>query len=216
LKDPELLKVANPLLTVGISNSYQKGLKIQHAAKYGSSVEAIWGKWIEKVIPLFNPEIIFVGVGGIDCILGNVCYDIKAGPQVFNKGQVEHNQKKRREFRNSTAGNLNDVICCNDYKIAVSYGREEIAINFMKNSEGLIIFGPDTWKELTGDELNFYKVFLWTIRFVIEEQKSHGWTRAQLEKAVGEYVRINYGDNNRILKKLKEDGEYIKIKKMLK
>jgi len=216
LKDPELLKAANPLLTVGIRNSYTKGLEIQKIAKYGSSIEGIWGKWIEEVIPLFNSQIIFVGSGDIDCILGNVCYDIKAGPRVFNKGQVEHSQKKRSSFKKAATGNLRKIISCHDYKIAVSYGHEEIAMTFMKNSGGLIIFGPKTWKELTGDELNLYRVFLWTIRYVVEESNSHGWTKTQLDDAVDDYLKINYGNGNNILKKLQANKEYKKIKKMLK
>lgn len=185
------LESSNPYLTVSIEDSYQAGEHFQVSAKIASSVETIWGNWIEKVVPLFNDKMFRVGAGGFDSILGEVAYDIKSGPNVMNKGLVEEAKAKREAIsRLAKIKEFQGLISVKDFQVAITYGKEENAGSFMKNSFGMITFGADAWKTLTGDEWNAYNLFLWQIRYEIESGKK--WTTDDLEKAVKQFINSFY------------------------
>ena len=62
-----------------------------------------------------------------------------------------------------------------------------------KIKEGGIVIGPDTWKELTGDEWNAFKFFIWQIRYGVEELNKK-WSVADLQKAVKIFLKSFYGN----------------------
>jgi hypothetical protein len=188
----DALNTSNPYLTVSIEVDLEEGKQFQTAAKIASSVETIWGNWIEVVVPQFNKNLFRVGAGGFDSILGDVAFDIKSGPKVMNKGLVEDAKAKRETISGlSKIDDFKDMVAVKDFRVAIVYGKEEDA-DMMKNSSGMIIFGAESWKTLTGDEWNAYKLFLWQIMYEIESGKK--WSKEDLQNAVKLFVCSFYGD----------------------
>jgi len=95
------------------------------------------------------------------------------------------------------------------------YGRKEFAKPWMRDSDGMIIFGSDSWKKLTGDEWNSYKLFLWQIRYKFEKSKK-GWSRKDLKDAVEHFVDSYYGNDVKKLRQALKNSEFKKLEKALK
>lgn len=193
--------LSNPYLTVSIKGSLEEGRTFQLDARMVHSVETKWGNWIHRVIPKFNNSILDIGAGGFDCVLRKVAYDIKAGPNILNKSDIEALRRRREIIRNvSKTPDLKDLVKVSEFKVAVSYGRESGAGTFMKGQKGLIIFGTDAWRELTGNEWNAYRLFLWQIRYKVEkggeglDDKSAKWHKKALRESVFEYLDAFYDD----------------------
>jgi len=186
---------ANPFLTSFIEESWEDGISFQIGAKTASSVETIWGSWIEQAIFTFNPDLFYIAAGGMDFVLGQTAFDVKAGPQVMNKDQVEEAKSKNRVIKSiQNNSSLSRVIGVKEFKIAISYGRREIAWPFMANAGDLIIYGPETWNLLTGDEWNAFKLFLRGIEFKIEN--GGNWSKKSFDRAVQTVLKSFYGDDN--------------------
>ncbi len=187
-------ETANPFLTAFIDDSWSEGTTFQIGAKTASSVETSWGNWIERAIYAFNPNLFYIAAGGMDFVKGTTAYDVKAGPQVMNKDQVEEVKTKNRVIKEAFENTLiGEVIGVSDFKVAISYGRREIAWPFMAAVPDLIVYGPETWDILTGDEWNAFELYLSCIEYKVE--KGASWTLEDLEKAVKSFVRSFYGDN---------------------
>ncbi len=183
---------ANPYLTAFIADNWQSGTLFQIGAKTASSVETTWGKWIEKAIFIYNPDLFYIAAGGMDFIKGTTAYDVKAGPQVMNKDQVAEAKKKNRVLTEEIKDNVvNEVIGLTEFKVAISYGRREIAWPFMEEAEELIIYGPETWATLTGDEWNAFRLFLNCIEY--KHRSKSKWSKEDLESAVKNFVNSFYG-----------------------
>jgi len=186
---------SNPFITVSIKESYDEGKKFQISAKVASSIETKWGNWIQKVIPYFNNQIFVIGAAGYDYILGNVAYDIKSGPNVMNKDQVEVAKLKREIIKDlNKEPNFAPLLKVNDFKVAISYGKMSIAEMFMRDTTGLIVFGVDAWRELTGDEFNLVRLFLWQLRYQITELKSI-WDKTSLNTCLEQFLNNFYDDD---------------------
>ena len=82
-----------------------------------------------------------------------------------------------------------------------------------KIKEGGLVIGPDTWKELTGDEWNAFKFFIWQIRYGVEELNKK-WSAADLQKAVKIFLNSFYGDEE-LLAKAEKDPEFEILKKLI-
>lgn len=206
---------SNPFLTASIGSSYGDGKTFQLTAKISSSLEGKWGSWIQNILLTTNNNLVLVDAGRFDYVLGSVAYDVKSGPRVYNQGQVdEAGVKKGRIKKLSGMKEFRGLIKVNDFKVAVLYGREELA-DAMKNSGGLIIFGVESWKVLTGSENNAFKLFLWQIKYKAE-QKGCKWTKSQLEEATEHFVRSFYGEDLKKLKACLDNAFYKEIKGMLK
>jgi len=204
---------ANPYLTISVEETIAKGSDFQKHAKIASSLETKWGNWGEKGLELFNNNLIPVHAGRIDYRLGQTLYDVKSGPNVLNLRDVDGarlKQGKIRELPNQKQfGNL---IGINDFSVGIIYGREGLSTKpWMRNTNGLIIFGVDTWKTLTGDEWNAFRFFTWNLRYNVEELKQK-WSHEDLTRAVKMFVDSFYGDDESVLKKALSDSEFEKIK----
>ena len=150
----------------------------------------------------------------MDVKVGSTVYDIKSGPNVLNLRDVDGINKKIRlipELKNKSFGKFIEVT---SYKVGIIYGRWELRNTYMKQiKEGGIVIGPDTWKELTGDEWNAFKFFIWQIRYGVEELNKK-WSYADLKKAVKIFLNSFYGDEE-LLAKAKKDPEFQSVKKTI-
>jgi hypothetical protein len=205
---------ANPFLTIIVEENFHQGEIFQKAAKLGSSLETSWGTWIQGIFPIFNPHMKFVGAAGIDFILNHVAYDIKSGPNILNLGDIEPNQNKRRIIQ-AIAKNpkFTGLIDVNDFQIATAYGTRDLSPGFMRDTGDLIIYGPDTWRVLTGNENNAFLVFIEIIRYKINNGAT--WQIADLENAVMSFNNLFYNGNKNKFDVLKETNDYVKIKKLI-
>ncbi len=210
----DALSYANPFVTVSVGQNYNSGKGFQINAKLSSSIEGSWGNWIEKVLIRFNPKIIVIDAGRVDFILNSIAYDVKSGPRVYNAGQVDEAKAKRERILNLSKNlKFGKLIKIKDFQVAVVYGNENLA-DVMKDQGKLIIFGKDTWKRLTGDEWNSFRFFIWQIQFA-SSNNPNSWTRKNVELAVKEFVNSFYPENEKMLKKVKNDSKYSKFIKTL-
>jgi len=215
MKD-KAIETSNPFLTISIEDTFDSGKKFQVIAKIASSVETKWGNWIEQAIPIFNKSILYIGAGGFDYILNDVVYDVKSGPRVMNKDQVEEAKMKHNIINSlSESKDLSEMIRIRDFKVALAYGKESIAGIFMRNSEGLMLFGADTWEEITGDEWNAYRLYLWSIRHSIEKTKK-SWNTGELEGAVIYFLNSFYDDHSDKLQTALSLPEYKELERIVK
>ncbi|KAF5066014.1 Type II restriction endonuclease EcoO109I [anaerobic digester metagenome] len=193
---------ANPYLTVMVEGSLKEGESFQLSAKVASSVETTWGNWIEGVFKAFNPDIKYIGAAGMDYILGNTAYDVKSGPNVMNKDQVEQARTKRERIVRATSdGILSRFVCIRDFKVAISYGNRELSEMFMRDAGDLIIYGPETWDELTGDEMNAFTLYIESIKHKVSSGAV--WSAQDLEKAVFRFNQTFYNADPTKLQELK-------------
>ena len=170
----------------------------------------------KRVIPIFNNNITPIGAGGLDYILGRTCYDIKSGPNVMNKDQIEEARRKRESIiRMSKYEYLSEFVYINNFKVATAYGKLSSAKMFMREETGLIMFGRETWKELTGDEWNSFRLFLWQLRFVIENRVGNKWDRDSLNDAVLDFLKSFYDDYEDRQKYAVRMPEFIELQKLL-
>jgi hypothetical protein len=210
------LETANPYLTVSIEKSYSDGKTFQTGAKVSSSVEGIWGSWIESAMNLFNGSLFRVSAGGFDYVLGDVAYDIKSGPNVMNKDQVEEAKQKRTIIADlAKSKEFGGYIGVKDFRVATAYGKESDAGIFMKDSGGLIIFGAETWKRLTGDEWNAYRLFLWQIKYKIQID-GNGWDKEQLKDATEHFMKSFYQNYEEKVREAFRMPEYKELEAILK
>jgi hypothetical protein len=159
-------------LLLAAKASFSDGKKFQMGAKLASSIETGWGNWIEEIIPLFNRSIYEVHSGNYDYVLKQIAYDVKSGPNSMNNAQVESAKRKRNVIRRLyTEKGFENIIYVRDFKIALCYGKKSIARMFMRDDTGLIGFAAESWRELTGDEWNACRLFLWQLRYSIEVKK---------------------------------------------
>ena len=206
------LQFANPFVTVSVKDNYDDGLKFQDNAKFGSSIEGSWGTWIEKVFRKFNPKIITIGAGRMDVAINSSCFDIKSGPRVYNAGQVDEAKAKRKRIENMAKNSkYGKFVKIKKFQITVVYGQETLA-DAMKDQGDLILFGKDSWGELTGDEWNAFRFFMWQIKFS-KKSISSSWKKEQIMPAVNEFVNSFYDGDSDILKKIKKDPDYLEIVK---
>jgi len=207
------IEYANPYLTISVEETLGDGSNFQKHAKIASSLETKWGNWGEKGLELFNNKLIPVHAGRIDFRLGKILYDVKSGPNVLNLRDLDGARLKQGKIRElSKQKSFKNLIGVNDFSVGIIYGREELATkSWMQNTNGLIIFGVDTWGTLTGDEWNAYRFFTWNLRYNVEEL-GQTWSKDDLNKAVKMFVRSFYGENKSILEKALSDSEFKKIK----
>ena len=188
------LKLANPFLTVSIANSLDDGISFQNSQKVTRRAVTEWGGKFEGAFAIFNPKVKAFNAGRMDVRLGSTVYDIKSGPNVLNLRDVDGINKKITlipELKNKSFG---EFIGVTSYKVGIIYGRWELRNTYMKKiKEGGIVIGPDTWKELTGDEWNAFKFFIWQIRYGVEKLNKK-YSVADLEKAVKIYLKSFYGN----------------------
>lgn len=204
---------ANPYLTISVGETLKDGSNFQTHAKIASSLETKWGNWGEKGLELFNNNLIPIHAGRIDFRLGQTLYDVKSGPNVLNLRDVDGARLKQGKIRQlPNQKSFKNLIGVNDFSVGIVYGREGLATKpWMQNTNGLIIFGVDTWKTLTGDEWNAYRFFVWNLRYNVEKLKQT-WSSDNLTQAVKMFVDSFYGVNKSILEKALSDSEFKKIK----
>jgi len=210
--EKDAISFANPYLTISVEDNLEKGTDFQKHAKIGSSLETKWGNWGEKALELFNENLIPVHSGRIDFRLGKILYDVKSGPNVLNIRDVDGAKLKQAKIIElSTKKSFKNLIGVNNFSVGIVYGREELASTWMKDSNGLIIFGVDTWKTLTGDEWNAYKFFVWNLRYNVQELKQT-WSEEDLTNAVKMFINSFYGEDEKSLEKALSHTEFKKIK----
>lgn len=188
------LTLANPFLTVSIANNLDDGISFQNSQKETRRAVTVWGGKFEGAFAVFSPKVKAFNAGRMDVKVGSTVYDIKSGPNVLNLRDVDGINKKISlipELKNKSFG---EFIGVTNYKVGIIYGRWELRNTYMKKiKEGGIVIGPDTWKELTGDEWNAFKFFIWQIRYGVEELNKK-WSVADLQKAVKIFLKSFYGN----------------------
>jgi hypothetical protein len=203
---------SNPYITVSIGSSLYEGQQFQINAKIASSIETKWGNWIESVIPLFNKNIVKVGAGGFDVILNDTAYDIKSGPNVMNKGQVFDALAKRDKIKQmSLSSEFEKIVKVKDFKVATAYGKKSSAELYMKSeNSGLILFGADSWKTLTGDEWNAYRLFIWQLQYLIQTKKWNA-DRDNILKSIEIFFECSYDKYREKLNEALQRPEYLQL-----
>jgi len=147
---------------------------------------------IEEIIPLFNRSIYEVHAGNYDYVLKQIAYDVKSGPNSMNKAQVESAKRKRNVIRRLyTEKGFEDIIYVRDFKVALCYGKKSVARMFMKDDTGLITFAAESWRDLTGDEWNACRLFLWQLRYGIEV-KNNPYDRSTIQAAISHFIEAFY------------------------
>ena len=156
------MKTANPYITSFVNESWNAGQVFQLGAKISSSIETLWGNWIENAIYIFNPELFYINTGGMDFVKDEIAYDVKSGPQVMNKDQVEEAKAKHSAIQIAINNkSLNNIFTLKDFKVAIAYGNRNNAWPFMAREGDLMIYGPETWTTLTNDEWNAFRLFIY-------------------------------------------------------
>ena len=208
------LDLANPFLTVSVKKNLKAGIDFQLAAKQTRLAVTDWGGIFEGAFAIFNPKVSTFHAGRMDIKLVSTLYDIKSGPNVLNLRDVDGVNKKIdliSKLQNKSFGKFIEVT---SYKVGIIYGRWELRNSYMKKiKEGGLVIGPDTWKELTGDEWNAFKFFIWQIRYGVEELNKK-WSAADLQKAVKIFLKSFYGDEE-LLAKAEKDPEFKILKKLI-
>lgn len=204
-------QTANPYLTVMVEKSYKEGQVFQKGAKIASSVETKWGNWVEGVFMQYNPNLLYIGAAGTDFILNNTAYDVKSGPNVMNLDQVKQATTKRHIIQEMGRDeDLKEVVAVRDFKVAIAYGNIDIAGSPMKNAEdGLIIYGADAWRELTGDEYNAFDLFLCSIEHMVKNGAE--WDASDLEGAVASFNSVFYMGEREKLRSLRGSEKYVAL-----
>ena len=208
------LDLANPFLTVSVKKNLKAGIDFQLAAKQTRLAVTDWGGIFEGAFAIFNPKVSTFHAGRMDIKLVSTLYDIKSGPNVLNLRDVDGVNKKIdliSKLQNKSFGKFIEVT---SYKVGIIYGRWELRNSYMKKiKEGGLVIWPDTWKELTGDEWNAFKFFIWQIRYGVEELNKK-WSAADLQKAVKIFLNSFYGDEE-LLAKAEKDPEFKILKKLI-
>ena len=208
------LDLANPFLTVSVKKNLKAGIDFQLAAKQTRLAVTDWGGIFEGAFAIFNPKVSTFHAGRMDIKLVSTLYDIKSGPNVLNLRDVDGVNKKIdliSKLQNKSFGKFIEVT---SYKVGIIYGRWELRNSYMKKiKEGGLVIGPDTWKELTGDEWNAFKFFIWQIRYGVEELNKK-WSATDLQKAVKIFLNSFYGDEE-LLAKAEKDPEFKILKKLI-
>ena len=203
---------SNPFITISIGESLEQGKKFQLNAKLASSIETKWGSWIESVIPLFNQNIVKIGAGEFDVILNDTAYDIKSGPNVMNKTQVAGALIKRDQIRQmSSYPEFAKIVNIRDFKVATAYGKRSSAKMYMQNEKtGLILFAADTWRKLTGDEWNAYRLFNWQLQHQIQTKK---WTpnKDTIIKSMEIFFESSYDQYREKMNEALQKPEYLEL-----
>jgi hypothetical protein len=115
----------------------------------------------------------------------------------------------------SSQKEFTEILKVNDFRVAISYGKESIAELFMRDGTGLIMFGADTWKVLTGDEFNAFRLFLWQLRYLITELDSK-WDRSTVHECLSETLDSFYDDKiDEKLSQIVKMKEFIELENIL-
>ena len=166
------LKLANPFLTVSIANTLGEGISFQNSQKETRRAVTEWGGQFEGAFAIFNPKVSTFHAGRMDIKLVSTLYDIKSGPNVLNLRDVDGINKKIDLIPKLKGMSFGEYIQVTGYKVGIIYGRWGLRNSYMKKiKDGGIIIGLNTWKELTGDDWNAFRFFMWQIRYGIEELK---------------------------------------------
>ncbi len=191
-------ETANPFITAFISNSWEEGKKFQINAKTSSSVETLWGSWIERVLEVLNPDLFYINAGGFDFIYEGVAYDVKSGPQVMNKDQVAEANLKQKAIQSASNNPiLTNIFGLTDFKVAIAYGNRQNAWPFMAQAVNIIIYGSETWQILTKNEYNAFIVFLKCI--TLKQEKFFSWCKNDLFLACNNFNNVFYlGDKDKL------------------
>jgi len=211
------LKLANPFLTVSIAKTLGKGIAFQNSQKITRRAVTEWGGQFEGAFAIFNPKMKTLHAGRMDVKAYTTLYDIKSGPNVLQLGQVDGINKKISLIAELKKKSFGKFIEITSYKVAIIYGRWELRNSYMKKiRDGGLVIGPDTWKELTGDDWNAFKLFIWQIRYGIVELNKK-WVSADLKKAVKIFLNSFYGDVNLLKEKhVKLENDVKKILEKIK
>lgn len=142
----EAITTGNPFLFRSLFLSFDEAKEFAAGGKLNSSLETKYGNLFEKLMSAFG-HCRGIYNGGIDVVVGQEAFDIKSGPNVMNKSQVDAFSLKRRLIEKE--GLLPGL---SSYKIALGYGKPEQLNSFMATIESEILTGRQAWKKITGIE----------------------------------------------------------------
>ncbi|UMZ73112.1 PmeII family type II restriction endonuclease [Natranaerofaba carboxydovora] len=140
----QAIKTGNPFLFRSLFLSYDEAKEFALGGKLNSSLETKYGNLFEKLIASFNACRV-IKEGGIDVAVKGEVFDIKSGPNVMNKSQVDAFSAKKYLIEKE-----NLLPEFNEYKVAIGYGKPEQLNSFMSTIEKEIFTGRKAWEKLTG------------------------------------------------------------------
>lgn len=146
----ESIRSTHPFLVRPLFRSYPDALVFAMGGKLASSLETIWGSRGEDLFLALGPDLRPVRNGGIDVVKGRNAYDVKSGPAVMNKDQVDILHIKQDIIQQGKR-----VPGLDTFKVALVYGREDAAFGTMAPDirAGNILPARRAWEELTDDAL---------------------------------------------------------------
>lgn len=92
----EAINSTHPFLVRPLFRSYPSALTYASAGKVASSLETIWGEVGEELFLAMGSSLRPVRNGGIDIVHDRDAFDIKSGPAVMNKDQIDILHLKQR------------------------------------------------------------------------------------------------------------------------
>jgi len=155
-KTAEAMETVNPFLVRPLFRSRTAAKAFAVGGKIASSLETVWGNLLERLFVAMSDKARMVGNGGVDVVVESDAYDIKSGPAVMNKDQVNVMQIKADLIeKDSTVPTLSS------FRVALAYGREEQGFGtmapYLKSRE--ILPAREAWHAITGDWLAPEKVY---------------------------------------------------------
>jgi hypothetical protein len=146
----EAIKTSHPFLIRPLFRSYPAAIVYAVGGKLASSLETIWGEIGEELFLAMGENLRPIRNGGIDVVYNRDAYDIKSGPAVMNKDQVDVSLLKQNLIQNRK-----EVPGLDTFHVALVYGKASSIGRTMIDSvrDGNILPARAAWEKLTGDPL---------------------------------------------------------------
>ncbi|WP_179212416.1 PmeII family type II restriction endonuclease [Brevibacillus brevis] len=138
------IETGNPFLFRSLFLSFDDAKEFAVGGKLNSSLETKYGNLFEKLMSAFS-HCRGVYDGGIDVSVGTEAFDIKSGPNVMNKSQVDAFSAKQKLIQDEGL-----LLGLTTYKIALGYGQRTQLNSFMAAIDSEILVGRDAWHKITG------------------------------------------------------------------
>ncbi|RGL34868.1 hypothetical protein DXC69_12980 [Paenibacillus polymyxa] len=182
------IQTGNPFLFRSLFLSFDDAREFAVGGKLNSSLETKYGNLFEKLMSAFS---FCRGVydGGIDVSVGVQAFDIKSGPNVMNKSQVDAFSAKQQLIQ--VQGLLPGLT---SYKIALGYGKRSQLNSFMAAIDGEILTGRNSWTAITG--INYSPEIVFAIAALVARLfKSKSIVNSMLVHGAGIGYTARHADN---------------------
>lgn len=142
----DAITTGNPFLFRSLFLKFDDAKEFAVGGKLNSSLETKYGNLFEKLMSAFG-TCRSVYNGGIDVAVGEESFDIKSGPNVMNKSQVDAFSAKQALIED-----IKLLPGLNKYEVALGYGLPEQLNSFMATIDSEILTGREAWIKITGKQ----------------------------------------------------------------